>query len=205
MNRSDLIVFEYRKDPNTLVETGQFVVLHGAESAGTAYDPDLTQHDLLTDTATLDQMPLWRVTVSGAVINTPAQMFKLQHPGGAVDLLWTNPAPDSAFASQTVDVGRDLRQYSVIFVGFRRTPNDTEAHLQWVTLVNASPYTTRSELVTVILGNLYARFVMVYNNARGLYFNSTAYETINGTTSGTNFNLYCVPIVAYGLRGTVNL
>jgi hypothetical protein len=77
MNRNDLVVFQYKKDASTLVESGEFLVLQGAESSGEAYDPPLTEQDLLSDEATFDQMALWRVSVSGANITAPVQVFEL--------------------------------------------------------------------------------------------------------------------------------
>lgn len=77
MNRNDLIVFEYSQDTSTLVESGVFKVLSGTETSGTAADPALHEEDLLTDNATLDQMALWRVSVSGANISDPVQVFEL--------------------------------------------------------------------------------------------------------------------------------
>ena len=77
MSRNDLIVFSYSKDPSTLVETGSFIVLSGTETSGAAVDPAITQQDLLTDEATVDTMPLYRVAVSGASIAAPAQMFTM--------------------------------------------------------------------------------------------------------------------------------
>lgn len=75
MKRNDLIVFQYSKDAATLFESGNFVVVKGAETNGKAADPALTQQDILSDTATLDQMPLWRVSVSNTVISEPVQLF----------------------------------------------------------------------------------------------------------------------------------
>lgn len=75
MKRNDLIVFQYSQDSSTLIEKGEFVVVQGTETNGTAADPNLTQADLMTGKATLDQMALWRVSVSGAAIAAPAQMF----------------------------------------------------------------------------------------------------------------------------------
>ena len=75
MNRNDLIVFQYEKNASTLVESGAFVVVHGEETGGTAADPALTQQDILSDTASFDQMALWRVSVSGTVISEPVQLF----------------------------------------------------------------------------------------------------------------------------------
>lgn len=72
MMRADIIAFQYEKDPSTLVETGRFVVVHGEEIAlptdpddvQTPPDPVLTSDNLLTDKATFDQFPLWRILVT---------------------------------------------------------------------------------------------------------------------------------------------
>lgn len=77
MKRHDLIVFQYRKDVSTLIETGDFVVVSGTETSGTAADPVLELQDLLTDEATFDQMALYRVSISGANISAPVQMFNI--------------------------------------------------------------------------------------------------------------------------------
>lgn len=87
MKRNDLIVFQYEQDPSTLIESGRFVVVKGAEVSGTAADPELTQQDLLTNKATFDQMPMWRVSVSGTTISAPVQLFELApQMGGAANL-----------------------------------------------------------------------------------------------------------------------
>ena len=76
LKRNDLIVFQYEKNATTLVESGVFTVVNGVETAGTATDPELTQEDILSDTATFDQMALWRVSVEGSVISAPVPVFK---------------------------------------------------------------------------------------------------------------------------------
>ena len=75
MNRNDLIVFQYSQDGSTLIESGVFMVLSGTETSGEATDPELSQQDILTNEATLDQMALWRVPVSSTVISDPVQLF----------------------------------------------------------------------------------------------------------------------------------
>ena len=75
MNRNDLIVFQYSIDASTLIEKGEFIVVKGIETNGTAADPAITQADLLSGKATLDQFPLWRVSVSGVAISAPVKMF----------------------------------------------------------------------------------------------------------------------------------
>lgn len=77
MVRHDLIVFQYSKDASTSIEKGEFVVIRGTEAVGTASDPELTQANLVGATAVLDQMPLWRVVVSGANIAQPEQVFSM--------------------------------------------------------------------------------------------------------------------------------
>ena len=75
MKRNDIIVFQYSKDAATLVESGHFVVVKGEETSGTPTDPTLTQQDILSDTATFDQMPMWHVSVSSTIISEPVQLF----------------------------------------------------------------------------------------------------------------------------------
>lgn len=82
MKRNDLIVFQYEQDASTLIESGRFVVVQGAETSGTAQDPELTQEDLLSGTATFDQMPLWRVSISSTTISAPVAVFQMASVGG---------------------------------------------------------------------------------------------------------------------------
>lgn len=81
MKRNDLIIFEYSKDASTLVESGVFKVLSGTETSGTAADPALTENNLLTGNAYSDQMALWRIPVSGAVISAPEILFNTKFAG----------------------------------------------------------------------------------------------------------------------------
>lgn len=76
-NRNDLIIFQYSQDPSTLIESGVFMVLSGDEVSGTATDPALSQQDILSNEATLDQMALWRVPVSGTTISAPVKLFSV--------------------------------------------------------------------------------------------------------------------------------
>ena len=80
MKRNDTIIFQYLKDPSTLVEEGYFGVLKGVETAGVAVDRQIHEEDLLSDTATTDQMALWRVHVEGSVISAPEPLFDLYVP-----------------------------------------------------------------------------------------------------------------------------
>ena len=116
MKRNDLIVFQYSQDSSTLIESGTFVVVQGEQTSGTAKDPTLTQNDLLSGTATFDQMALWRVSVSGTTISAPVKLFSM----------WTERAGNSVEGKKFADgtVGGDQAE---IFNDFRdRTTSTTE-------------------------------------------------------------------------------
>lgn len=84
MYRNDLIIFRYSKDASTMIESGTFEVLPGTESTTTPADPTLTQEDILSGSATGDMMVLWRVSVSGATISAPVQLFEVFEGGSAL-------------------------------------------------------------------------------------------------------------------------
>ena len=77
MNRNDLIVFQYSQDSSTMIESGTFIVIQGTETSGAAADPELQQEDLLSGSATIDQMALWRIPVSTGTFSEPVQMFEV--------------------------------------------------------------------------------------------------------------------------------
>ncbi len=81
MKRNDIIAFQYSKDVSSLVESGTFVLISGEETSGTATDPALSQQDILTNEATLDQMALWRLPVAGSVISAPEVLYNTRFAG----------------------------------------------------------------------------------------------------------------------------
>lgn len=66
-NRNDLIVARYTKDANTSIEQVNLVVIKGTAVASTetASDPEYTTGDIISGTATLHDMPLYRVPLTG--------------------------------------------------------------------------------------------------------------------------------------------
>lgn len=76
--RNDIIIFEYTKNPSSGVESGVFKRIEGAEATGTATDPQLSQNDLLSGNAVLDQMALWRIPVSEVNVGTPEKLFEVR-------------------------------------------------------------------------------------------------------------------------------
>lgn len=105
MKRSDIIAFQYSQDASTLVESGAFVVIQGTETSGTAVDPALTQNDLLEGDAAFDQMPLYRVPVSGTTISAPVKLFAVSK--SIADLSGGEDEPPALHASTHATGGSD--------------------------------------------------------------------------------------------------
>lgn len=121
LKRNDLIVFQYSKDPSTLIESGSFVVVQGQETSGTPTDPELMQGDLLSGNASFDQMALWRIRVEGTTINTPEKVFA-EHKFPAaqmpikIERIWANSSPYSSFAKQQISL--PYGEYDVYLLTF---------------------------------------------------------------------------------------
>lgn len=101
MNRNDLIVFQYSVDSSSLVESGSFVVIKGAETSGTPTDPSYTQQDILSGSAVLDQMPLYRVRVSGAAISAPTPIFEVSQNLDALTIKEVKTVTDEKTGANT--------------------------------------------------------------------------------------------------------
>ena len=71
--RNDLIVARYKKDPSTLIETTEIVVIKGTAGA-IATDPTYTSGDILAG-ATQDDYPLYRVSLNGLNIEKVTPLF----------------------------------------------------------------------------------------------------------------------------------
>lgn len=71
--RNDLIVARYKKDPSTLIETTEIVVIKGTAGV-TATDPTYTSGDIPAG-ATQDDFPLYRVSLNGLNIEKVTPLF----------------------------------------------------------------------------------------------------------------------------------
>ena len=129
MKRNDLIVFQYSKDPGTLIETGSIVVVRGVETSGTAVDPVLELQDLLTDEATFDQMALYRVAVSGANISAPVRMFSIisNFQSMKASLSAVNLLDNAYFAEPVNTLGKSSYRGLGFSIDRWVVPNDTSA------------------------------------------------------------------------------
>ena len=121
--RTDFICFVYTKVASTLRESGTFVVMSGSEHDLPTYatDPILVQNDLLTNEATMDMMPLWKVNVHGGTITideTPlftvsesiSNMANTIYPVGSVYISTSTTSPAALFGGtwERISQGRTL-------------------------------------------------------------------------------------------------
>lgn len=73
--RNDLIVARYTKNSNTGVEECNLVVIKGTAVSGTASDPAYTSGDIINDHVTQNDMPLYRVPISGLNVQDLVCLF----------------------------------------------------------------------------------------------------------------------------------
>ena len=76
MNRNDIIVRRYKKDESSEIESTEYAVIKGTPNAGTAVDPEVTTGDIRSG-ATLHEMPLYRVKITGLNITAVEPMFNI--------------------------------------------------------------------------------------------------------------------------------
>jgi hypothetical protein len=85
MKRNDLICIQYTKDASTLIESASLVVLKGTSSADSPVDPEVTTGDINKPNGDLvHQMPLYRVSFDGIIIQEPVALFEIKQDGSVV-------------------------------------------------------------------------------------------------------------------------
>lgn len=80
MNRHDIIAIRYEADLTTGIESASLVVISGTPSAGTATDPTITNTGNILDGATVHDMPLYRVTLTGMTLTKVEPLFNVLAP-----------------------------------------------------------------------------------------------------------------------------
>lgn len=76
MNRNDIIVRRYKKNESSEIESTEYAVIKGTPNAGTAVDPEVTTGDIRSG-ATLHEMALYRVKITGLNITAVEPMFNI--------------------------------------------------------------------------------------------------------------------------------
>ena len=82
MLRNDLIVVRYTKDAVTGVEDANLVVIKGTAASSNQVDPAYTVGDIITGHALVNDMPLYRIPLTGLNVGTPVALFEV--PGTLV-------------------------------------------------------------------------------------------------------------------------
>lgn len=75
-NRNDIIVRRYEKNASTGIESTKYAVIKGTAVSGTAADPKVTTGDIRSG-ATLHEMALYRVKLTGTKITSVEPMFNI--------------------------------------------------------------------------------------------------------------------------------
>ena len=76
MNRNDIIVRRYKKNESSEIESTEYAVIKGTPNAGAAVDPEATTGDIRSG-ATLHEMALYRVKITGLNITAVEPMFNI--------------------------------------------------------------------------------------------------------------------------------
>ena len=76
MNRNDIIVRRYKKNESSEIESTEYAIIKGTPNAGTAVDPEVTTGDIRSG-ATLHEMALYRVKITGLNITAVEPMFNI--------------------------------------------------------------------------------------------------------------------------------
>ncbi len=197
--RNDLIVFQYEQDATSLVESGTFVVVQGAETTGTPQDPELTQGNILAVNTKFDQMPLYRVTVSGTTIAAPVPVFEMYKPGRPLELLWENSNPSAEFAGSKI-ITVPLYQYDGIEIVYIAEYADFE-----VKSSGFIPYKLNSYFsLDAVIGETTATFGVSRRRGQFTAEHSIQFSACNkwlfsGSSLSTD-NTRCIPYRVYGVR-----
>ena len=109
--------------------------------------------------------------------------------GIAMDLLWTNASPTSAFSPQTVNI--DLSEYSMVYVTGSWTATDTNTWFGLLIKVGNSGIFS-----AIGTSKIYRGF---HVSTSGINFEKGQFAT-SGGSSMTDNNLYAVPRQIYGVK-----
>lgn len=194
--RNDLIVFQYSKEASTLVETGEFILVQGSETTGTPADPALTQSDLLSGTATADQMALWRVTVESATISKLTKVFQVRSLVSA----------DGAISIQQGGTGKTTAAEALVALGAVAKAGDTmTGHLHIGTSGYPTVYFEDGEGESC--GSVFASasnkrtYLRCYaTDDSGFYENFRAPAANNGLTANKTYDILTTKTVTYGTK-----
>lgn len=74
-NRIDLVVIRYTKDPVTGIEKTELDIIRGEATTGTPSEPSYTTGNIRTGGALLNELPIYRITISGITPQEPVLLL----------------------------------------------------------------------------------------------------------------------------------
>lgn len=136
MNRKDLICLRYEKNSGTGVESVSFVVKKGTASSSTPSDPSYTTGTITDGTDLVNEMPLYRVNLSGLNISSLDSLFSVKT--SMVEYMANYQLPTAtASVKGGVKVGDGLQIASEI-LSVKKANRGTEYSLELQTPISVS-------------------------------------------------------------------
>ena len=185
MNRNDIIVRRYKKDESSEIESTEYAVIKGTPNAGAAVDPEVTTGDIRSG-ATLHEMALYRVKITGLNITAVEPMFNILKNMASLQKKLAELNSKSGDVAQNNDTQQvyNLLGGALIVVGGTKK----------VTLSGSNDYIqlfTKDELWE-LFGSEFdpRRLTIITNNGDALITNIHLYEPEFWQSSGSYYQYY---------------
>lgn len=182
MNRNDIIVRRYKKNESSEIESTEYAVIKGTPNAGAAVDPEVTTGDIRSG-ATLHEMALYRVKITGLNITAVEPMFNILKNMASLqkELAELNSNKKVECFSKTVATDVDL------LVDFSAEVNSLIKN--GGKIVSAIPGTTTNSNNALVYGKVATQ---ASSNWSEVYVrcNSNYYSGLGGTTTLTLLVVY---------------
>lgn len=206
--RSDIIVAEYSKDNESLIESVSVKVVKGTLS--TSYsDPALVQGNIRAG-ATKRQAALYRVKINGLSIEAVEKMWTAADPlngitvpiskggtgataavealkalgGISLTKLWENASPSSAFSNQKIIL--DTSEYDYVMV-----------------IANQNTSSNTRMAAPIITPNRNGGGIITAAGDTRRYFTMTTSWINFDTVYPTNIMTNCIPLYIFGIKGVL--
>lgn len=222
--RSDIIVAEYSKDNESLIESVSVKVVKG--TLGTSYsDPALVQGNIRAG-ATKRQAALYRVKINGLSIEAVEKMWTASSVlgGGVVPIsmggtgkttaaealkalggtsltkAWPNASPTSLFPPQ--DVAITASEGDLIGIEFESQAGTTDRRITWLTVKAGATTELTTVQSTSDGGDIFVtRRAVTITNAGSINFDKGYYRYVGSTNN--RHDGYSIPTMIYVAKGVI--
>ena len=182
MNRNDIIVRRYKKDESSEIESTEYAVIKGTPNAGTAVDPEVTTGDIRSG-ATLHEMALYRVKITGLNITAVEPMFNILKNMASLQKEFAELNSNKKVECFSKTVATDTN----ILVDF--SPEVNQIIKNGGKIISAIPGTTTNSNNALVYGKV---AIQASSNWSEVYVrcNSNYYSGLGGTTTLTLLVVY---------------